>query len=64
VSCLPKWQRVRKRIVWMRASSKSRDPTSARAVNEPGLGSLADGKGQEGIDRSFERTATPIDLGE
>ncbi len=41
-----------------------REPTSAMAVNEPGLDSSADGKSEEGIDRSFERTATPIDLGE
>ena len=46
------------------ASSKSREPTSAMAVNEPGLGSSADGKGEEGVDRSFERTATPMYLGE
>ena len=46
------------------ALSKSREPTSAMAVNEPGLGSSADGKGEEGIDRSFERTATPLHLGE
>ena len=47
-----------------RASSKSREPNSAMTVNEPGLGSCADGKGEEGIDRSFERTATPKYLGE
>ena len=47
-----------------RASSKSREPTSAMAVNEPGLGSSADGKGEEGIDGSFERTGTPLHLGE
>jgi hypothetical protein len=41
-----------------------REPTSAMAVNEPGLDSSADGKGEEGIDRSLERTATPIDLGQ
>jgi hypothetical protein len=34
------------------------------AVSEPGLGSSADGKGKEGIDRSFERTATAKYLGE
>jgi hypothetical protein len=34
------------------------------AVNEPGLGSSADGKGEEGVDRSFERTGTPVYLGE
>ena len=34
------------------------------AVNEPGLGSSADGKGEEGLDRGFERTATPMYLGE
>ena len=57
-------QRVRKRSVDARASSKSREPTSAMAVNEPGLGSSADGEGEEGVDRSFERTATPMHLGE
>jgi hypothetical protein len=46
------------------ASSKSPEPTSAMAVNEPGLGSSAEDKGEEGIDRSFERTATPLYLGE
>jgi hypothetical protein len=44
--------------------SKSREPTSAVAVNESGLGSSADGKGEEGIDRSFERAGTPLHLGE
>ena len=39
--------------------TKSREPTSAMAVNEPGLGSSADGKGEEGIDRSFDRAGTP-----
>ena len=33
-------------------------------VPESGLGSSADGKGEEGIDRSFERTGTPLHLGE
>ena len=47
-----------------RAPSKSREPTSAMAVNKPGLGSSADGKGEEGIDRSFERAGTPLHLGE
>ena len=47
-----------------RASSKCREPTSAMAVNEPGLGSSADGKGEKGIDRSLERTGTPLYLGE
>src|SRR5260370_28135010 len=52
--------------MWSRtgASSKSREPASAMAVNEPGLGSSADGKGEEGIDRSLERAATPLYLGE
>src|ERR1700735_4053058 len=36
----------------------------AMAVNEPGWGSSADGKGEEGIDRSFERSGTPLHLGE
>jgi hypothetical protein len=47
-----------------RASSKCRKPTSAMAVNGPGLGSSADGKGEKGIDRSLERTGTPMHLGE
>jgi hypothetical protein len=34
------------------------------AVNELGSGSFADGKGEEGINRSFERTGTPMHLGE
>ncbi len=41
-----------------------REPTSAMTVNEPVLGSSADGKGEEGIDRSFERTGTPLHLSE
>src|SRR5256885_2887400 len=47
-----------------RASSKSREPTSAMAVRESGLGSSADGEGEEGIDRSFERTGILKYLGE
>jgi len=47
-----------------RASSKCREPTSAMAVNEPGLGSSADGKGEKGIDSSLERTGTLLYLGE
>ena len=47
-----------------RAPSKSPEPTSAMAVNESGLGSSADGKGEEGIDRSFDRAAAPVHLGE
>ena len=55
----------RKRIVLGQLPlSKSREPTSAMAVNESGLGSSADGKSEEGIDRSFERTGTPLHLGE
>ncbi len=57
--------RLAKRIVLAQLLlSKSREPTSAVAVNEPGLGSSADGKGEEGIDHSFERTGTPLHLGE
>ena len=44
--------------------SKCREPASAVAVNEPGSGSSADGKGEEGVDRSFERAGTPLHLGE
>ncbi len=47
-----------------RASSKCREPTSAMAVNEPGLGSSADHEIEEGIDRGFERTDVPLYLGE
>ena len=47
-----------------RASSMGREPTSAMVVNEPGLGSSADGKGKKGIDGSLERTGTPLHLGE
>ena len=65
VSGTLKWQRVNKRIVLTQLLlSKSREPTSAVAVNESGLGSSADGKSEEGIDRSFERTGTPLHLGE
>ena len=42
----------------------SREPTSAMAVNESGLGSSADGKSEEGIDRSFDRAGIPVHLGE
>jgi hypothetical protein len=41
------------------ASAKGREPTSAMALNEPGLDSSADGKREEGIDRSFDRAGTP-----
>ncbi len=44
--------------------SQSREPTSATAVNEPGLGSSADGKGEKGIDRGLERAGTPLHLAE
>ena len=47
-----------------RASSKCREPTSAMAEIEPGLGSFADGKGEKGIDGSLERAGTPLHLGE
>ena len=47
-----------------RASSKCCKPTSAFAANEPGLGSSADGKGQNGIDCSLERAGTPLHLSE
>ena len=47
-----------------RASSKSGEPTSAMGVNEPGLGSFGDGKGEKGIDGSLERTGTLLYLGE
>jgi hypothetical protein len=38
--------------------------TSTLALDEPGLGSAADGKGEKGIDRSFERAGTLMYLGE
>ena len=34
------------------------------AVNDPDLGSFANGKGKESLDRSFERAGTPMYLGE
>lgn len=34
------------------------------SVNEHGPGSAADGKGEEGIDRSFDRAGTPAYLTE
>src|SRR6185437_3256073 len=46
------------------ALSKCREPASATAVNEPGSGSSADGKVEEGIDRSFERAGAPLRMGE
>ena len=58
-------QRVCKRIVRMHVHHpRAREPTSAMAVNEPGLGSFADGKGEKGIDGSLERTGTLLYLGE
>jgi hypothetical protein len=58
-------QRVNKRIVLTQLLlSQSREPTSAMAVNESRLGSSADGKSEEGIDRSFERAGTLMYLGE
>ena len=50
-------QRVEKRIVL-------RQPISAMVVNEPGLGSSADGESEEGIERSFQRAGASLDLGE
>ncbi|GAB2519170.1 hypothetical protein GCM10027167_22670 [Nocardia heshunensis] len=47
-----------------RAPSQCRAPTSAMAVNEPGLGSFADHEIENGIDRGFERTDIPLHLGE
>ena len=38
--------------------------TSLQTTVSSGLGSSADGKGEEGIDRSFERTRIPKYLGE
>ena len=37
---------------------------SAMAVDEPGFGSSADAEGEEGVDRSLERTGAPLHLGE
>lgn len=45
-------------------ASKCRALTSAMAVNDPGLSSSADGQGEKGIDRGFERAGTPLYLGE
>jgi TetR/AcrR family transcriptional repressor of nem operon len=44
--------------------SKCREPTSAMAANESGLCLSAEGESEEGIDRNFERTGTPLHLGE
>jgi hypothetical protein len=33
-------------------------------MNDPGFSPLADGKGEKGINRSFERTGTPMCLEE
>ena len=41
----------------------TRCPTAAMTVNEPGLGSSADRKGEKGIDRGLERTCTLMHLG-
>ena len=61
----PEWQRVcQEHRVDARASSKRCEPTAAMAVNEPNLGSFADGKGEKGIDGSLERTGTLLYLGE
>ena len=46
------------------ALSRCREPASPMAVNEPGSDSSADGEGEEGIDRSFERAGAPLRLGE
>jgi hypothetical protein len=46
------------------ALSNSCEPTSAMALSEPGSGSSADGQIKEGIDRSFERVGTSLNLGE
>jgi hypothetical protein len=43
---------------------QSRGAASAMTVSEPGLGSSADGEGEKGVDRGFERTGTPLHLGE
>jgi len=44
------------------ALSKSRE--EVHEVDEPGLSSSADGKGKQGIDRSFEWTGIPKYLSE
>ena len=58
-------QRVRKRIVPLRlALAESRGSAPAPAVNDFCLGSSADGEGEEGVHRSFERAGTALHLGE
>ena len=57
------------RMLYVPSGTKSTTPVvtatgKAMAVNEPGSGSSADGKGEEGIDRSFERAGAPLRLGE
>jgi hypothetical protein len=66
MGCSPVHQRdeVLRIVLTQLLLSKSREPTSAVAVNESGLGSSADGKGEEGIHRSFERAGAPLHLGE
>ena len=52
VSRTVEWQRVKKaHRAQATAVSKSREPTPAIGCDEPGLGSSADGKGEEGIDK-------------
>ena len=46
------------------ADQQRRVATSLQTTVSSGLGSSADGKGEEGIDRSFERTRIPKYLGE
>ncbi len=47
-----------------RSASSKRGADLGDGCERPGLGSSADGKGEEGIDRSFERTGIPKYLGE
>jgi hypothetical protein len=57
--------RVREHILRTHvASPKCGEPTSATAVNEPGMGSSADDEGEEGIDRSLDRTGALLYLSE
>ena len=64
VSCIPNGSGLQEHRVDARASSKRCEPTAAMALNEPNLGSFADGKGEKGIDGSLERMGTLLYLGE
>src|ERR1039458_10165668 len=61
-SCKPTSAEGVRCVLW--AASQIKRGGLPMAVNGCGLGSSADGKGEEGIDRSFERTSAPLYLSE